>query len=363
MKYMTFIKHLHDKGRKPDYIEKCKALLLQLQNSNGNVETVTKTFYGVTAMATGYRILNEYADFCGEDEIANAIRELTTRTFEEEARQAVEILCRAIIPIPEGTKIRPYLLGGLSNEEFTDAFRTLQETVSATYQEIHRAPLEWGWPDWGGLTVGGHHHNRVMRMLSTLVNCGELNGNNLILDKTAIKKSEMLKKHKGKLMLEGLLSMGFLLEEDNLTFPDTPDLIRVMYAYFKENGDSTVFSYRFTEDPAVQKYDALFLALTDKMPAHLREIHHYLYNETAKYGFSYNAHNTYDFIQNDHIWYEKGKKSKPHLLAKQHFLVYGTDKANVKMELSHGSMFKDVTLDDVKALFNMYKQENKLKQV
>jgi hypothetical protein len=412
LKHMVFLKHLSEKGRKKDYVEKCKALLNTLQEALTAeplvpLENFTRTFGTVSETETGYRFLDDYAEFCEGEQVkfADAIREHANKIFTEKAKNAVSALYKAVILIPKGTKINPIYLKNLSNDEFADVFRDLQEIVLAIYQDIERTPFVWGWPDWRGLTVNGNHHNRVLRIFSSLAECGELDGTELKVNKKDLAKYDFVNRlnksnanTRLKPMLDGLLNFGFLMEgiDDKkseyftLSHLDTPDIIPVMCAYFYENSADNGLSYRFVEDAAEQIYCAKFLSLTDKMSDELQEIQYWLYDEGAKYGFTYNAHNPYDVIFCDHIWYEKGTKRKPHELASKHFLVKGMDKATVKMKFSNifkthpdkanelmkrfpdsfgaeytnpqnFSLFKNVTIEDIKFLFELYKVENRLK--
>jgi hypothetical protein len=353
--------------------------------------------------------------------------EQTPQAFEEEARRAVRAYSSAIVMIPDGVTVNPDYLGGLSNREFVETFRTLQEMIIAIYSEIEKSPYEWGWPDWRGITVDGNQHNRVSRILSTLVEYGELNGNELTLDKKDFNRLDFTKKNKGKLMLYGLGNMGFSIEglddkgSETFTFscPDSPNVIPVLYAYYRGGYRSRdLFSYRFVQEPTERGYDARFISLMDKMPVNVREIHYWLHDESAKYGFTFNEHNPGDVVDNDCIWYERGAKpkGKEHMRAAMNFEVSGIKNIHVKMLFSrifqsnpteagellqrfsdafnrkksfckhcvnppckrsveintdaerrychhHSFHFDNVSFDDIKTLFRLYIIDNKLKKV
>jgi len=407
LKHMTFPKYLQDKGRKQNFIDQCKLLMEQLQKDLNEAESIHAAIgkfilrdQGFKHLDNSYMFLGDYATFCegDDDEFAETIRNVCNDIYAHAARRAMDILRSHVVPIPQDTKINPTLLNGLTNEEFVDAFRTLQEIVLAIYDEIEKVPAEWGWHHSAALWAGGNggHHNRVMKILGLLVGSGQPDGNTEIIDKKHFGLFDFTKKENGRTMLPGLRNVGFELEglEDkksksfSFSCPDTPNVVPVLRG-FMQNWFQ-IFSYRVVEDPAEQKYWAGFLAITDKMPEDLREIHYWVYDEGAKYGQTLLTHNTYDFICYDHVWYEKpGKTGAEHYPAAKHFLVYGVEKANVRTQFTsvffkrftekaekmkkrfpaafsipvekNTYTFENVTLKDVQFLFDMYKLENKLK--
>ena len=70
----------------------------------------------------------------------------------------------------------------------------------------------------------------------------------------------------------------------------------------------TVFSYRFIEDPAEQKHETEFLAFVSGMPKNLQEIQYFLYSESKRYGYRFNK---FDPVWAGGLLYEKGALDWP----------------------------------------------------
>ena len=336
-----FIQHLTDKGKEQDYIDMSKELLdsfYKMLGSEPPSSEVINTFvrnrwsgYLSRDKAT-YQILNEYADFC-EIELpvfTDAFRKHICETFEGEARKAAKGYKNALAYIPQSTKIAPCFLDGLANDEFVEAFRALQELIYGVYDAIeHGSPFNWGWSDWKSIEVEGINQNRVMKILDALVNSGHIDGDMLVVDKKTFGGYAVCKPvGKAKLMLEGFMRMGLQIEEfDNkksttftASYPDTPNLIRVLCSYFKNRlNDShnhvNVLSYRFVEDSAEHTRECLFLAKTDGEPEHLREIYYWLYDEAVKHGFSptgYEHMGCYSYKKGSKEWLLLGSGTSYH---------------------------------------------------
>jgi len=258
-----------------------------------------------------FALLNEYADACEQfdPEFANAFHKYIHETFEGETRKAMREYKNDMVFIPNDTVINRTYLDGLSNAEFVVAFKDLQSFLCDIYDAIeHDSPFDWGFPSWNGLTWYGLVQNRVVMLLNALVQCGKFENSTLIVDKYCFDEHSKKKAdeqiickppEKTRLLLEGLIKMGLHIEgldDMNLpffcvSFPDNPNVINVIYSYFKEkNTDITnhirYFSYRFIQDPATQSHETFFLAKTDGEPEHLREIYYWLYDEAVKYGFN-----------------------------------------------------------------------------
>ena len=304
-----FLDYLVGKGKKQDYIKACKGLLgafqSKLKDKSPTAEIINAFVRGrwsgyVKKDRETYQILNDYADFCeaGFPVFASAFNEHIRETFEGEARKATKTYKDAIAIIPQDTTIDPDFLGGLTNGEFVEAFKSLQEIIYAIYKDIERgSPFDWGWSDWKALEVGGLNHNRVMRILEALAGSGHVDGTSLVVDKKSFGGYGVCKPMaKAKQMLNGFMNMGFQIEGlDNkksdiftVSYPDTPQIIPVLFSYFRNgrNDCHCVFSYRFVEDSAAQNRETFFLAKTDGEPEQRREIYYWLYDEAVKHGFS-----------------------------------------------------------------------------
>ncbi|MCL2363436.1 MAG: hypothetical protein FWC71_02100 [Defluviitaleaceae bacterium] len=257
-----------------------------------------------------FQFLNDYADFCEltDPTFTNTYRAYIRETFESEARKAMKSYKDAMVFIPSDTKINPIHLNGLSNAAFVDAFKSFQEFLYTTYDAIEQSsPFDWGWPDWKELTWYGIIHNRVIMLLNALVECGRAEDNILTIEKHRL--TEHAKKRgdeqlickspeNTKLLLKGLTKTGLHIEglndasapSFNVSFPNHPNIITILCAYFKERNPKTTnhiryFSYRFMQDPAMQTHETFFLAKTDSEPQHLREIYYWLYDQAIQHGF------------------------------------------------------------------------------
>jgi len=314
-----FMQYLAGKKKKQDYIDERVRFINwfydELEGKSPTVESigafVRNRWCGyVSKDKSTFQKLSEYADFCEpvNPAFSNAFHEFISETFGGEARKAMKSYKDSMVFIPANTKINPVHLNGLTNDEFVNAFKALQEFLHTVYDAIeHGLPSDWGWPDWHDLTWYGIIHNRVVMVLNALVECGHAENNILIVDKRRF--AEHAKKRadeqivckppeKTKLLLEELIKIGLHIEGLNdtnvpffsVSFPDNPHVITVLCTYFKERNEKTTnhiryFSYRFMQDPAAQSHETFFLAKTDGEPKHLREIYYWLYDEAVKYGF------------------------------------------------------------------------------
>jgi len=284
---------------------------------------------GVTHVKPTYSFLDEFINFCKEhgDEIelalfADAIRVHILDYFEGEAWKAVTKYKNAIVPIPKETHIDPQHLNGLTNEQYVKAFGELQQLIYGFYEAIEQSsPFDWGWPDWRGLMVYGVDHNRVMRTLLALSD-SELINNVIIVEKKTFYCYDFNKPQANvNMLLEEMSKNGLIIEgiDDKksktftVSYPKNPNVIRVLYFYFQnrisgcsdcnENCDNKecwkfwshryarILSHRFVEilptdmkssvspwSNQVENHLA-FLAKTDALPEHLREIHDAMYKD------------------------------------------------------------------------------------
>ena len=271
---------------------------------------------GSGAVKAGYQFLDEYTAYCGEESLfAEVYYQHILNAFELPIKTAVDYLKKAIVFIPEDTIIDPYYLDGLTNEEFVTAFKSLQEFLYTVYAEIGRtSPFLWGWSSSAKDTsCYGINPNRVMDTLRALAECGDVNRDVLTVCKKTFSGT--------KAMLDGFTDMGLFVEgfgtKDSDTFtvsyPDTPNLITVLKAYFKvrrrecckchtsdvypcmDNCDVRnirhhfnfgIFSYRFVEQHNVHDTEVFVLAFTDSAPDELRKILRYLHEQAAIHEFA-----------------------------------------------------------------------------
>ena len=310
-----FAQYLSGKRKGTKYIEKRCDLISKFHEAlDGEPPTIEAIDIFIRQRWSGYvsrdkdtfQALGEYADFC--EQTADVFNKYVRDTFEGEASKAMKGYKDVMVFIPKSTKIDPVHLNGLTNDEFVNAFLSLQEFLYKAYDAIeHSSPFEWGYPDWSDLTWYGLIHNRVVMLLNALVECGSVDNNELIVDKLSFEAHAKKKDdeqiickplHKTMLLLNKLMHMGLHVEgladasipHFIVSFPADPNIATVLCSYFKERNDKTAnhiryFSYRFVEDSAVQTHERLFLAITDGEPEHIREIYYWLYSEADKYGY------------------------------------------------------------------------------
>jgi hypothetical protein len=307
----AFIKYLTEKGKKQAYIDMSRDLLESFHSTLGDkppssavIDKFVRSRWSgyISRDKETYKILNDYADFSETEYplFSNAFREHIRDTFEGEARKAMRAYKNAIVYIPKGTKVDSAFLCGLNNDEFADAFQSLQELIYDIYNDIEcGSPFDWGWSDWKVITADGLNHNRVMLLLEALTGSGRMEDDKLVVDKKYFGGYGICKPIASiNLMLKKFMCKGFQIEElenkDSLVFtvsyPDVPNLITVLFSYFRNNTSGfknhvRVFSYRFVENPAAQNRETFFLAKTDGEPANLREIYFWLYDEAGGYGY------------------------------------------------------------------------------
>jgi len=342
----AFAAYLTEKKRAPKTI----AVHMRLFDMLGDAKPTTEelgtfclgkqgTWHGSVELTARWRFLDEFAAFC-ETGAANAqtdyelpifaaaIRTLIHDHFEGDAWQAVTQYKQEIVCIPEGTKINPHYLNGLSNDEFVTAFNALQELLYGIYEGIEQgSPFDWGWPDYRGLTVYGINHDRVLRAFESIA-YGELAGDALVVNKKDYFASDHHKpQDRALLLLKGIAQHGIHIDglEDKkaaaftVSCPDSPAVMRVVQSYFRSrpNPDNChkcsddcmeqahcwrttyyrhtrLISHRFVEVGEVatvyppwsmaETGKAEFLARTDYLPDSLRQTHYALYHDACKVG-------------------------------------------------------------------------------
>ena len=311
-KLQEFLQHLDEKGKKQTYFDvldwRREHILSALQIKPASAKVIDNLVRGIWSGYVSkdkgvYRFLNEYANYCKKDypQFYAAFHEHIRKTFEGEAHKAMRVLKDSIVYIPKDTIIAPSFLNGMTNDEFVETFRKLQELIYDIYDEIENgSPFEWGWSDWKSITWEGLNHNRVVMTLEALAGSGHINGNVLTVDKNCFSKYAVCKPATStKLLLNKFITKGFIISgndnnsssEFTVSYPNIPNLMPVLYSYFinrlaEDKNHVRYFSYRFIENSEAQSREPLFLALTDGEPVHLRETYYWLYDEAVKHGFS-----------------------------------------------------------------------------
>ena len=346
--------------------------------------------------------------------------------YEEAAKSVLIERKNKIVFIPNGIKILPEFLGSLSNDQFVETFRELQKILFRMYNDMERAPFEWGFPDFQK-NKEYTDYGRAYGILVELIKNGICQDG--ILKVNVESYLRKIKKHKKwELMIIGFERLGFTIEKFdkksesfNVTYPQNPYIITVFDAYVKIletrpcHWSMGIYrdslSYRYVEVP--QKYNAHFLALMDASSDEIREVQYWLYNETVKYGYAIDDNEP---AQQGCVLYKKGSKrfllvgetnvdgtaiergkvsakvtfrkifkiapEKFHLLAKKFPNVFKTNcrkcrdyddfcqwripyevNGEPQWNCTYTSfVFRNMTLDDVKDVFELFIIENNIKQ-
>jgi hypothetical protein len=232
--------------------------------------------------------------------LANLIDEYYQKLFEKTAKCSAEERRNDILPTPSDFKVDEKHLAGLTNDEFVSAFKELQQTVTAIYEDIEKSPFQWGYPDF--LITEGYY-NRVMDILFEFVFNGSYCDGVLTVETKKFFAGKGVKRHKKvEHMIAGFENFGFLFDGFNkksesfrVSFPDNPHVMAVLTAYTNEIDTSLPdwawgkprhsLSYRYMEDPSTQQYESVFLAEMDYASDKFREIQYWLHDEATKYGF------------------------------------------------------------------------------
>jgi len=266
----------------------------------------------------------DYAKFIDKEcpelsSLATVIRAFYLNEYIQGAKNVVGKFKDGFIPIPAGYKVNPTLLGELTSEQFVKAFAQLREFVTDCYDDIDKAPLEWGYPDFDA-TEG--YYNRVMDILFAFGWHGTYQNGVMTVDTKQFFALNNVKRHKKiELMASGFKRMGLLLENFNkksesftVTYPANPHVLYVLSVYARQMNANTdkwqwqphrnSLCYRYIQDPATQKYPAMFNAEMDYNSDKLREIQEWLYAEAEKCGFTFDTSG----LPKGCINYKKGSK-------------------------------------------------------
>lgn len=246
--------------------------------------------------------LNDYATYIRKENpeqkpLADLIDNYYEKEYEAAGKTAAEIRRLAILPAPVDYQVNPDYLIEMDNQAFIKAFKELQAFVIRCYEDIERAPFEWGYPNFNA-TDG--HYNRVMDVLVVLGKHGTFENGTIMIDSKKLFTDPLVKRHRKVMaMLTGFEKMGLHFEGLHekaqifrITYPDHPHLGAVLCIYASNTVNQSWedhvnrLSYRYIEDPAMQKYPAIFNAEMDDSADQLREIQEWLYVEAEKYGFS-----------------------------------------------------------------------------
>ena len=286
------------------------------------------------------------ADEQGCKHIAAEIRNYYKKLFENNTINHV-ILCKEkFLPILNDFEVNPLLLQGLTNEQFVAAFKALHRLMHDIYDDIKKSPFSWGYPDF--LTTEGYY-GRVVDILISLFSYGTYKDGCIIVDAKKFFAEKRVKTHKKiELMIDGFTRMGFKIDgydkkaaEFQVSYPPLPHIINVLSAYVPIAFDMTIpvwsaknrlaegFSYRFVENPKVQEFEADYHAYMDHFSEKYAEIQRWLRSEAAKYGFFVPPNNV---THKGCVSYKKGSKQ---------FLLVGEKEGKIWTKTSFIKAFED----------------------
>jgi len=251
--------------------------------------------------------------------LANAINDFMQASYEQTARDYVKERQNNILLIPDDVKINPACRGELTDEEFTTAFRELQRLIINIYDDIYNAPFDWGYPDFYITGGYYNRVKDILFALFLYGECNNgilsVDGKMFFIN-TSVKRHKKIEKMIEGFTQKGFVFCGYDKKAVKfiVSYPENPHVIIVLNAYLKcaaimpGNWLIGIFKdslcYRLIEAP--QKYEAVFLAKMDMSSEAIRQIQYYLYNEAAKYGYKIDVHEP---IQQGCILYKKGNKS------------------------------------------------------
>ncbi len=247
--------------------------------------------------------------------------------WEEIARASAKWHKDAIVLIPDDCVIDPQYLGSMTNQEYVAVFKYIQELIIRIYEDVEKAPFEWGYPQENNTTnLCAAAYYRVSDFFLSLMKNGIIEHDTFIVDKKGFKAN--LKKHKSIDSIKNkLIKFGFAFdhyEDKSATFTVSysfnPLIFPVLLTYANSNAQDYQiyqtgadfyekfgsFSYRWVEDPKCQKHEPIFLMKMDMSPKELQHIGYWLYDQAKAHGFTINKKKPFD---KSCVYYTKGSKS------------------------------------------------------
>ena len=148
-----------------------------------------------------------------------------------------------IIPVPDDFDINPSIMRGMDKQDFISGLKELTDIIRSIYIDMIQSPAEYGLPMVEDIeyapfnpkaAASKHSANRLISLLHTLVQCGELCDSSLIVDGAAYSnEAKKLKITNNKMILKKICDFGFVYDNNVLTYSDSYGVIPVLYAYMK----------------------------------------------------------------------------------------------------------------------------------
>jgi len=297
-----------------------------------------------------FEFLADYESFIRKGQlqlkhVADVIFGYSIKEFEDAGKKAAVSRKKTIVPIPDDAKIDVRHLDGVENSEFIAAFRELQIVVADVYDDIEKAPFEWGYPDF--YTTDGYY-NILIDFLFGFITAGDCKDGTLMVNAKKFRALTSVKRHKKhEKVIAGLQKMGFDVKgfDKKSTFFEVAYLknqhvITALNSYVSGlDGRSASWSmalpryslsHRFIEDITEQEHETVFHATMDLSTEKLKEIQYWMHAEAEKYGFKIDDTRPLD---KHAICYQKGSKT---------FLLVGEMEINGVPTIFSKVIFRDV---------------------
>ena len=152
-----------------------------------------------------------------------------------------------IIPVPDDFNVNPACLSGIEKQDFINGLRELTNIIKSVYADMIQKPAEYGLPLTEDIEYSPanpkaaeskNSSHRLIALLHTLVQCGELSDNGLTVnDKKFSDECKKLKsKNKvvnSKMIFKKLRDFGFTYDNNIFSYLDNNNVIAALYGYMK----------------------------------------------------------------------------------------------------------------------------------
>lgn len=162
-----------------------------------------------------------------------------------------------IIPVPDDFKVDPDSLYGLDKEDFIEGLKKLTEIIKEMYSDMIQNPAEYGLPLVEDIEYkpfnpkaaeSKHSSNRLVATLKALVQCGELSGEEIIVNKkmfSEICKHNDYKISNSSMIFKKITDFGFAVGNFNgkvfdknsdtfsFSYLDDNNIVPVLYGFLK----------------------------------------------------------------------------------------------------------------------------------
>ena len=189
-----------------------------------------------------------------------------------------------IIEVPDDFDVNPACLYGIDKADFIAGLKTLTAALKSIYADMIESPADYGFPLVEDIEYSPfnpkaaeskHTVHRLIAILHTLVNCGELKSDGIHADNktfTAACKplKSMMKISNAKMIFEKLRAFGFTYDNGVFSYSGDKNAIPALYGYMRANAlhRSPIFSLNYframPEMPSKQFVFASYLNDSDR---------------------------------------------------------------------------------------------------